>query len=88
MYHVNATISGNVQGVGFRYATKKTANSLGIKGYVKNLPDGSVYVEAEGNEKNLNQFIRWLHEGPSHARVQKVETEDDALANYNHFEIK
>ncbi len=88
MNHVNITISGDVQGVGFRYATKKTANSLGIKGYVKNLSNGSVYVEAEADEKNLIQFIRWLHEGPSHARVHKVDTEDADPVHYKHFEIK
>jgi len=88
MNHVNITISGDVQGVGFRYAAKKTANSYRIKGFVKNLSNGNVYVEAEGNEKNVNQFIKWLHQGPSHARVKNVDAEQAEPVHYQSFDIR
>jgi len=46
--HVNITVKGRVQGVGFRYSAMEAAEELGIKGFVRNMPDGSVYIEAEG----------------------------------------
>ena len=50
MVHKNIVIQGWVQGVGFRYAARKMAFQYGINGFVRNLPDGSVYIEAEGSE--------------------------------------
>lgn len=81
-------VFGKVQGVGFRYYTHKKANELGLKGYVKNKPDGSVYIEAEGAENNINELIRWCQDGPSWARVTKVELQEIPLAGLSNFEIK
>lgn len=68
-----ATISGRVQGVGFRFSTKQSADELGIKGIVRNEPDGTVYVEAAGSKDQLSQFIETLRKGPSPAaEVEKV----------------
>lgn len=86
--HKNITISGRVQGVGFRYATKSIANSLGIKGFVRNLPNESVYIEAEGTQVQLKLFIEWCHRGPSHARVKNVQIDEGKLENYKYFDIK
>ncbi len=69
---VQATIIGRVQGVFFRVTTQKQATTLGLKGFVRNLTDGSVSLEAEGEEELLNQLLRWCHEGPSGARVDEV----------------
>lgn len=70
---MRAEISGRVQGVGFRFSTKQLADELNIKGIVRNEPDGTVYVEATGEEEKLNQFIEALRKGPSPAaEVEKV----------------
>ncbi|MFP3895568.1 MAG: acylphosphatase [Anaerolineales bacterium] len=67
-------ISGQVQGVGFRYHARETARGLGITGYVRNRSDGTVEVVAEGKEETLRQFLSWLHTGPRLAHVEKVDT--------------
>ena len=65
-------ISGKVQGVAFRYSAQHIANSLGINGYAKNLPDSSVEIIAQGEHEPLNLFIKWCHQGPSRARVDGI----------------
>lgn len=85
--HKKITVIGNVQGVGFRFSTKSMANSLGIKGFVKNLYSGDVYIEAEGSEIQLRQFITWCHKGNSYSRVYEVKIEEGELKNFTRFEI-
>jgi acylphosphatase len=70
---MHAFISGYVQGVSFRYYTKKQANSLNLKGFVRNLPDGRVEVVAQGPKRGLERLAEWLHHGPDSASVKKVE---------------
>jgi len=82
-------IHGRVQGVGFRHSTLRTAVSLGIKGYVRNLYDGTVEVLAEGNENSMNQFVNYLKTGPRMARVERVELiEQNAENKYGDFHIR
>ncbi|HJN05894.1 MAG TPA: acylphosphatase [Bacteroidales bacterium] len=81
-------VYGIVQGVGFRFYTNKKAIELGISGYVQNKPDGSVYIEAEGDETDLMTFIDWCNIGPQWARVTKVETQIVPAINYIDFQIK
>ncbi len=81
-------VFGRVQGVGFRYYTQKKATELAIKGYAKNRPDGSVYIEAEGEEENLEAFVFWCEEGPAWARVSKVEKQEIPPQGYQQFEIR
>jgi len=64
---------GLVQGVNFRYNTKKYAQSLNLAGWVKNEEDGSVTVVAEGEEERLQKLIDWVRVGPPFASVEKVE---------------
>jgi acylphosphatase len=85
--HKNITVSGRVQGVGFRFACRNMANSLGIKGYVKNLYDGDVYIEAEGTEVQLKHFIDWCYSGPGYANVTNILISDSDVKNYSYFEI-
>ena len=66
-------VSGRVQGVYFRRDAVNEAMRLGLKGWVKNLPDRRVEVVAEGEEANVEEFIRWCHEGPSLAIVRGVQ---------------
>lgn len=60
-----ATISGRVQGVGFRFTTKQAADEIGVRGIVRNESDGTVYVEAVGSQEQLSRFIEALRKGPS-----------------------
>ena len=85
--HKNITVTGRVQGVGFRYACRNMANSLGIKGSVKNLYDGSVYIEAEGTELQLRHFIEWCTNGPSYANVTDIKVSNDELKEFRYFDI-
>jgi acylphosphatase len=57
MKRITITVSGLVQGVFFRYTTRNVARKLGLKGIVKNMPDGTVYIEAEGEDADLEQQI-------------------------------
>ena len=65
-------ITGKVQGVFFRVHACTKARELSITGTVKNMPDGSVQIIAEGDEEKLNQMIRWCHAGPLLAVVDEV----------------
>ncbi len=77
------TIYGKVQGVYFRVYTKKHAQSLGIKGFVKNQKNGSVYIEAFGNDKRLKEFIEWLKKGPDEANVKKIDIKELSIDDKN-----
>jgi acylphosphatase len=85
--HKNIHVKGRVQGVGFRFACKKMAISLGIKGFVKNNYDGSVYIEAEGNELQVFHFIEWCQKGPQYANIEEVFVKEGDLKDFSHFEI-
>lgn len=66
-------IFGTVQGVGFRRYIQINAIRLGIKGYAKNLPDGSVEVIAEGYEESLNKLLEIIRRGPPLSKVENIE---------------
>lgn len=68
-----AIVRGHVQGVYYRASTVEAASSLGLAGYARNLPDGSVEVIARGPQPQLERLVDWLHRGPSLARVTAVE---------------
>ncbi len=87
--HVNIKVFGEVQGIGFRYETLAKARSLNLKGFVRNEPDGSVRIEAEGREEDLNKFIEWCKDGPRGAAIQNVNIEyQPELKNFLEFAIK
>jgi len=73
---IRAIVRGDVQGVGFRAATAQEARRAKIAGWVRNRPDGSVEVEAEGTVPAVDDLIKWLRRGPSLARVTAVEIDD------------
>jgi acylphosphatase len=87
MNAVLITITGRVQGVGFRYHTQKKAEQFNIKGFVKNQPDGTVYIEAEGEEIDLERFLMWCYDGPTWARVDDVKIQDSPVQNFMGFEV-
>jgi acylphosphatase len=70
---VHLVVRGRVQGVYFRASTEHEARRLGLRGWVKNRPDGSVEIAAEGSEEALNDLVQWAHRGPSAARVDHVD---------------
>ena len=70
------TVRGQVQGVGFRWSAQAEAERLGLAGYARNLPDGTVQAELEGPEAAVQRMLEWLHHGPRHARVEAVEVTD------------
>jgi len=84
-FHIR--IFGDVHGVGFRYAAQRKAKELGLVGFVRNAADGSVYIEAQGNESELQHFIAWCAKGPPYARVERVWQEQTAVGNYDDFHI-
>jgi acylphosphatase len=85
--HLNITVRGHVQRVGFRYHARKTALSLDVNGFVSNQSDGSVYLEAEGEEEALEMLIQWCRQGPAMARVEEVEKTSGELKGFKTFEI-
>jgi acylphosphatase len=85
--HFNISVSGRVQGVGYRLSCLKAAHGIGVKGIVKNKPDGSVYIEAEGTTENLDQFVLWCQKGPAWAKVLDIKIEKAEVKNFESFEI-
>jgi acylphosphatase len=71
-----ATVSGRVQGVGFRYSTQRVGTNLGLRGWVMNQPDGTVRTWAQGAEESVTRFLGFLEEGPPSAEVVTVRTDD------------
>lgn len=86
--HYNITISGRVQGVGFRFSCSEMAHLVNVNGYVTNEKDGAVFIEAEGDETDLLEFISWCRKGPAWAKVTDVKLEEDEMVNYESFKIK
>ena len=86
--NLQITVSGRVQGVGFRYSALHKAQQLGIKGFVKNMYDGSVFIEAEADEVAMDHFLIWCNKGPSFARVEKVGITEGSIKNYSSFIVK
>ncbi len=87
MKALRMVVSGRVQGVFYRASTKAVADQLGIKGVIKNLKDGTVYIEAEGEEWIMDDFIDWCKYGPDDARVDDISIHETELKNYRNFEI-
>lgn len=70
---VEIIVAGRVQGVGYRYSARRFAMALGLTGYVRNLVDGAVQIEAQGDPSSVEQMVRWCRQGPSRAEVLSVE---------------
>ena len=86
---VHVYISGRVQGVWFRAYTKEEAERLGVKGWVRNLPDGRVEAVFEGDENKVEEMVRWCHVGSPQAKVTKVEViEEPYQGEFQKFEIR
>lgn len=85
---VHIHIIGKVQGVFFRASAKEKADALRLKGWVKNIPDGSVQIVVAGEESSVKQFIAWCKQGPKGARVSDVRvTEEPEEIKFERFVI-
>jgi len=87
MKHLDIIVKGKVQGVFYRASTKAVADQLGVRGTIKNDPNGDVVIEAEGEPAMLDMFLDWCNEGPQDAEVTTVETNEGELKNYRNFEV-
>jgi len=87
MKTIRLTIEGKVQGVFYRATAKDIADELGVKGWVRNLPDRNVEITATATEEILQKFIDWCKQGPPKARVDEVIIEELGTAEFNAFRI-
>jgi acylphosphatase len=81
-------VQGLVQGVFYRQSTVRQARQLGLTGYARNNPDGTVTIEAEGSAEALDALQAWCRQGPSAARVQAVQATAGPLVGYSGFEVR
>ena len=88
MKRVHVRIHGHVQGVFFRAKTRSRATSLGLGGFVRNLPDGSVEAAFEGDAARVDSMLEWCRRGPSGARVERVDVEWEEPSGDNRFVVR
>lgn len=85
---VHALIKGRVQGVFFRAETKKAAERIGVKGWVRNLPSGEVEAMFEAEQQKIDQMIAWCHQGSPMAGVSEIITDENpAVEGFSSFDI-
>ena len=85
--HLSIRVTGKVQGVFFRASTQEEAQRLGLGGWVRNEADGSVRIEAEGDEDALDRLVAWCKHGPKQARVADVVVEEGEVEGYSDFQV-
>ena len=88
MTAVDVVVRGRVQGVGFRFQLVEEAEELGVTGWVRNEPDGSVAGHFEGDADAVEAMVDWCREGPGPARVQRVARRDGAVTGARSFEVR
>jgi len=84
---VHIKIRGLVHGVSFRSSMAQLASDLGVRGWVRNLPDGTVEAFLEGDERKVMRVVDWARLGPPRARVDKLDLEQAAPRNHRDFRI-
>jgi len=80
-------VIGHVQGVYYRATAKEVADQFGVKGVVRNERDRSVYIEAQGSDEAIREFIAWCRRGPVRARVEEVRISEGNEQVYSDFKI-
>lgn len=89
MKGIKIKIIGQVQGISFRKSAQEKAHTLNLTGWVQNEADGSVYIQAEGKEEDLKEFLDWCYQGYPLAEVEKVEYNYySKLENFSSFKIR
>lgn len=84
---VDLHVTGRVQGVSFRWYAAREATRLGLAGWVRNDPDGSVRAHAEGAAGSVDEFVTWCRQGPTSARVERVRVVDVEANGATSFDI-
>ena len=85
---IHIIVHGRVQGVWFRAGAKERAAELGLFGWVKNQPEGTVEIHAEGKKSRLENFISWCRKGTPAANVTSLNLNQTSLQNFTSFEIR
>ena len=85
---VHIVVRGRVQGVGYRYSARARASELGLAGWVRNCPDGTVEIHAEGDRENLQTFVEWCEKGPPAGEVTGLDTAPVAVQGMDIFLIR
>ena len=85
---VEAHVTGRVQGVSFRYYAEHQARRLGVAGWVRNEPDGSVAAHVEGEAQAVDAMVAWLRQGPPAARVDRVDVHETQPTGATSFEVR
>ncbi len=88
MIYQKIIVHGKVQGVSFRKSAAQKANELSVKGYVMNLSDGTVMMEAEGYQASMDEFIEWCYIGSVMSDVKKIDIMSGEVKGYKSFRIK
>jgi acylphosphatase len=88
MKAVDVLISGRVQGVFFRARAREEAHALGITGWIRNEPDGSVAGHFEGSDDAVDQLVEWCRRGPSYARVERVSVAPSIPSGATEFAVR
>jgi acylphosphatase len=89
MRRVRILVSGRVQGVAFRACTRRTAQSLNLSGWVRNLPDGRVEAVFQGRDEDVAAMVDWCRRGPALALVERLEAREEPLdRGEDRFEIR
>ncbi len=84
---VMVKVTGRVQGVSFRWYAAREAERLGVRGWVRNEPDGSVAAHVEGDRPAVDAMVEWLHRGPSYAAVRDVAVTEAQPSGATAFDI-
>ncbi|MEI7664361.1 MAG: acylphosphatase [Bacteroidota bacterium] len=87
MKHVNITLTGKVQRVGFRFYSMEAAARYSINGFIMNSGHDQVYIEAEGSDENIHLFLSWCRKGPVGARVDNLEMSEAPLKNFSGYKV-
>jgi acylphosphatase len=88
MRAVTVKVTGRVQGVSFRWYAVQEAERLGVTGWVRNEPDGSVAAQVEGEDDAVDDMVAWCRRGPSYASVRDVAVTDTQPTGARRFEIR
>ncbi|MCD4735348.1 MAG: acylphosphatase [Bacteroidales bacterium] len=85
--HLNLLVSGKVHNVGYRFTCLEMAIKMNITGFVRNKRSGDVYIEAEGEEEDINKFVEWCRKGPVWAKVYDLRISEGEVQNFKSFDI-
>jgi acylphosphatase len=90
MNHVarQVTVHGHVQGVFFRDSCRREAEHYGVTGWVRNAPDGTLVALLEGAADAVEELVKWMHDGPTKAIVERVDVTDVEAAGSSEFRVR